>query len=71
MTARYIVQKLKIHPIVEIEVEEAQVQVPYQPLPQLGQQNEIDLEEWKVGGLNSECVNYTIKFDTELQERSN
>ena len=51
------VHKLKIYPTVESEVEEPQVHTPYQQLLlQSEQQNEIDFERWKVGGLNSECV---------------
>ena len=42
-------QEGKIYPVVEIELEEAQVQTPYQPLPRQEQQNGLDLEEWKVG----------------------
>ena len=56
MTARTTVHKLKIYPTVEIILEQPQVWAPYQQLPQLEQQNELDFEEWKVGGLDSECV---------------
>ena len=64
MTARTTVQKLKVYPIVEVEVEEPRVKIPYQQIPQSEQQNKVDFEEWKVGGLNSECVSWTLKFDT-------
>lgn len=51
MAAQATVQKLKIYPTVEIELGEPQVQTPYQQLQQSEQQNGIDFEEWKVGGL--------------------
>ena len=57
MAAQTTVQNLKkVYPTVEIELGEPRVQTPYQQLQQSEQQNELDFEEWKVGGLNSECA---------------